>query len=370
MGGKIESLTVEQEARFPDFVEKWTQIALSTEPADRPRAEAAIGGMYRQAGLAAPKKIVWCGSPHSLLMMRDKKLMNSMGDCVTEAVRDHLIRLVNDGIRDNVSAGVRDLISANLSAKIRQQSQNISTNVLHCIMDSVRDGLLDGGDPGSLDGFARALSGQDLAARLATYRYHYEVLQQTAQTECLSGLWELAQSAGWAIPHQNVCWVSERYRVLERDEHGLLHSLSGPACAFPDGWAIHAVHSVRVPAFVVERPGDITVENIDEEENAEVRRVMIDRYRLDEEVNGMAAFLRDAGGKRVDCDEKFGTLWRREVPDDEPIVLLEVTNATPEPYGGFKHYWLRVPPTMTTAHEAAAWTFDQSPEKYAPLIET
>ena len=39
---KIESLTPEQEARFDEFVDKWTAIGLSTEPADRPRAEAAI----------------------------------------------------------------------------------------------------------------------------------------------------------------------------------------------------------------------------------------------------------------------------------------------------------------------------------------
>ena len=75
-------------------------------------------------------------------------------------------------------------------------------------------------------------------------------------------------------------------------------------------------------------------------------------------------------GKRVDHDEKFGTLWRRELSDDEPIVMLEVVNATRERDGSSKHYWLRVPPTMTTAREAAAWTFDRAPEDYAPSIET
>ena len=55
---KIESLTAEQETRFPEFVGRWTQIGLSTEPADRPRSEAAVRDMYRQAGLAAAKKIV------------------------------------------------------------------------------------------------------------------------------------------------------------------------------------------------------------------------------------------------------------------------------------------------------------------------
>jgi hypothetical protein len=42
-----------------------------------------------------------------------------------------------------------------------------------------------------------------------------------------------------------------------------------------------------------------------------------------------------------DHDERFSTLWRRNVPDDEPIVVIEVVNSTPEPNGRRRHYWLR-----------------------------
>jgi hypothetical protein len=196
------------------------------------------------------------------------------------------------------------------------------------------------------------------------------VLGLTIETKQLFGFWELAQNGGRMIPHQNICWICDRREILECDDDGFLHSLTGPACAYPDGFAIYAIHGVRVPAFVVKRPHEITVETIDNEPNAEVRRVLIDRYRVGEEISGAAAFMRDAGGKRLDHDERFGTLWRRELPDDESIVLLEVVNATAERDGTRRHYWLRVPPTMTTAHEAAAWTFDRASEEYAPEIET
>src|SRR5262249_14367056 len=158
-------------------------------------------------------------------------------------------------------------------------------------------------------------------------------LSLKSETRKLFGLWELAQSGGRMLPHQNICWVSERREVLELDDDGFLHSLTGPACAYPDGFAIYAIHGVRVPAFVVKRPHEIAVETIEGETNAEVRRVMIARYRLGEETSGAAAYMRDAGGQRLDHDEKFGTLWRRELPDDEPIVLLEVVNATREKDG-------------------------------------
>jgi hypothetical protein len=61
---RIESLTPEQLARFPEFIERWTKIGLCTEPADRPRAEAAVALAYKRAGMDAPH-VVWCGSPLS-----------------------------------------------------------------------------------------------------------------------------------------------------------------------------------------------------------------------------------------------------------------------------------------------------------------
>jgi hypothetical protein len=146
--------------------------------------------------------------------------------------------------------------------------------------------------------------------------------------------------------------------------------MTGPACAFPDGWAIHAVHGVRVPADVIERPSSISIDRIDRESNAEIRRVMIDQFRTGEEVHGAAAYLHDTGGKRLDHDESVGTLWKRDLPNDEPIVMLEVINSTREPDGRFKHYFLRVPPTIATAREAVAWTFDVPAKDYAPVVET
>jgi hypothetical protein len=148
-----------------------------------------------------------------------------------------------------------------------------------------------------------------------------------------------------------------------------LHHVTQPALA-SDVVNLYFWHGVMVPAFVVLNPGLITIADIDQQTNAEVRRVMIERYRHGEEIHGGAAFIRDAGGERLDHDECYGTLWRRNLQDDEPIVMIEVVNRTREPDGRFKHYWLRVPPTMQTAREAVAWTFNMRAERYAPEKET
>ena len=106
--------------------------------------------------------------------------------------------------------------------------------------------------------------------------------------------------------------------------------------------------------------GDDLFAAIDAEENVEVRRIMLDRY-------GWAKFMQDSGAKRIDHDERWGTLYRREIADDEPLVMVEVINRSPEPDGHYRHYSLRVPPTCQAALEAVAWTFDMKPSDYATL---
>jgi hypothetical protein len=149
-----------------------------------------------------------------------------------------------------------------------------------------------------------------------------------------------------------------------------LHCGNGPAFTWLNDICDYYWRGVRVPQYVVEAPHQISISTIDMERNVEVRRVMIERYRFGETVSGAGAYVRDAGARSLDHDERYGTLWRRDLQIDEPIVMLEVVNATPEKDGQFKRYWLRVPPTMTRAREAAAWTFGLATDDYAPAIES
>jgi hypothetical protein len=50
--------------------------------------------------------------------------------------------------------------------------------------------------------------------------------------------------------------------------------------------------------------------------------------------------------------------------------MLSMLNSTPEPDGTIKRYTLRVPPDMTKALDAMAWTWGLKPEEYRPLVET
>ena len=59
-----------------------------------------------------------------------------------------------------------------------------------------------------------------------------------------------------------------------------------------------------------------------------------------------------------------------EIEDDEPLVMVELLNSTAEPDGSCRTYMLRVPPTVMSAREAVAWTFDQPPERYEVAVES
>ncbi|HEY9758460.1 MAG TPA: hypothetical protein V6C97_25060 [Oculatellaceae cyanobacterium] len=166
----------------------------------------------------------------------------------------------------------------------------------------------------------------------------------------------------------NLSW-SQRIHVVcdspmeaHLDNNDMLHNENGPALKFRDGSEVFAIHGAVLPNNVIRDTATITVEQIDKEPNAEVRRILIQRY-------GEIRYLQDSGATEIDSDD-YGTLYKKPLLGDEPMVIVKVKNSTPEPDGTFKHYYLRVPPYVTTARAAVAWTFDMKPEEYKPFKQT
>jgi len=202
--------------------------------------------------------------------------------------------------------------------------------------------------------------GQHDANWLAFYEYFRIVCGLDRQTDAFIGHIRQSQSAGWYLPHANICWVSERHHLLLRDEQGRLHCASGPAVMYPDGWAIYAWHGVRVPEHIIEQRDELTVEQIMAEPNTEVRRVMRNLY-------GNDRFLIDAGAKELDASVNHGArLLSLRLPGDPvDIRMMELTC----PSTGSK-YFERVPPDTATAMDGLAWRFQVKPAEYEPTQQT
>ncbi len=166
------------------------------------------------------------------------------------------------------------------------------------------------------------------------------------------------------VPHvflNNICFLIDKPVHSKLDIDGRLHCETGSAVEYKDGFKLYSWHSVTVPPNVVLEPESISVESIEQESNTEVRRVMIERY-------GDARYLEDSGAK-LEQEDRYGQLYRKALPGED-FVVVKVKNSTPEADGSFHFYYIRVPPTMTSAHEAVAWTFNLSVEEYNPDIET
>ncbi|MFG2611145.1 DUF6745 domain-containing protein [Streptomyces anulatus] len=330
-------------------VNSWRSVAAATGRADRAAAEAGVRRAYRTAGLAEPDRIIWAASPRAAVETVEK--LADAGRSVREEVRTRPWAEERRRMYDELGpAGWSALWSATgaqLWETTAALAERIRTGVVADLAPrpedegAVRLVLLD------------AVLGQHDAAWLAAF---------DGRGDRLTGLAEVARNAGWWWPYEHAVVISERPDVLHRDEAGRLDHGEGPALAYGDGFALHAWRGMPVPAaFLAELPS-LTPERIRSEENAELRRVMLEYYGYDR-------YLTESGAEPVHRDET-GILWRIALDGDEDVVMVEVVNSTPEPDGTYRTYWLRVPPATRTAKDGVAWTFGLDGAAYAPVRQT
>jgi hypothetical protein len=119
---------------------------------------------------------------------------------------------------------------------------------------------------------------------------------------------------------------------------------------------------VPVTSRIVFQPETIIVEEVLAASNVELRRVLLERM-------GYEKFIDRSNAESLDSDTDPGgarRLLRVPLSGDEPLVCLAVQC----PSTG-RRYLLRVPPTMRSCKQAAAWIagFDD-PKQYRPIAET
>lgn len=161
---------------------------------------------------------------------------------------------------------------------------------------------------------------------------------------------------------EHCCYVFVKPIEFHFDQAWRAHHESRAAVKFVDGSTVYFWHGVEVPERIILHPEKIKIRDIERAENTEIQRVMIERY-------GLEQFLRMSLAKVIH-EDRFGILYRLEMPGAEAIFALKVTNSTAEPDGSFKEYFIRVPPTMQTARQAVAWTFGLDEFDYSPEQES
>lgn len=220
----IESITPEQEIQLARIRDEWISCGLSTEPADRPTAEAGIRASYTAAGLEPPRFIIWLESPRA-------------------------------GIIGQAIAA--EIITETANEKSRRENES----EIKSRIDSWSDGVVYG-------------------QHSAGYYSYYEAMESLGVTgmELIHGQQQVARSAGWWWCFSGFAIVTERPVLINRDANGNLHSDTEMAIRYPDGWGFYAWHGRRVPEWVIMNP---SMEGIAAEENTEIRRCAIESMGWD-----------------------------------------------------------------------------------------
>ena len=406
---KIAKLTPDQERALRAWHAAALAVGTSCEPADRPRAEAAICRMYALVGKRRPM-FAWCDSPATAALasafLRDwthrrSSLKRSLVATLVSSLQASLRRSLESSLEPSLWSSLGSSLEYSLSA-------SLSSSLRSALDWSLEPPL------------AQSFWGQLEYAWIAFFSFceTMGVAYEPARAEQLR-LWdEVARSCGWWCPFRDLVIVMERPAAVRMERSGgtddfptyRLHCETGPALLMRDGWAAYAIHGTRVPAALVEAPETLTIEQITSERNAEVRRIMIDRF-------GAARFLRGIDAELVHVEHGEGAgrevrpagvgyraLWRASLPGDvEPLMMVDVVNSAPEPIGYVpdpgqhgvwngnrfhRMYMLRVDPRLRpmyaegdprgrfgkpqklTAHNAIASTMGLRGEEYAPLLES
>ncbi|KXX54365.1 DUF6745 domain-containing protein [Rhodococcus sp. LB1] len=384
---------------FSDYIlvveavrDAWLRHGLCAHPSDRTTAESAVAQLYRQSKSREPE-FVWVPSPSA-----GSNLIAAEGLSMP-------MSLEGDGIH-GATAGIATMLSESrkrMDARIKRRVSDwpnerraVETARVKPPEDAARVGISpdriiratvwDSLHTTLFDGVAAAIRtllppavlgvtwyGQQEAHRVAyydTYRRLGLAKFHSHDDALLDANIALTGATGWWWAFDDVCVMAERPTTLHSEpipgrvhnEHRLHHSDS-PALEFQDGDAVFVQHGTIVPDWVVRDP---TAERIARERNVEIRRCAIERIG-DTYIDAADLALVDQAD---DPGNAGGTLRLYATPDGwgrTGRILLAI-NGSPERDGHRRQYGLHVPTWISSALDAAGWTYGLGGDDYARLV--
>jgi hypothetical protein len=195
------------------------------------------------------------------------------------------------------------------------------------------------------------------AGRLALFAYFRSACGLERQTDRLKGQWAQAQAAGWYLPHQHICWVSERHNVLRQNGEGRLHCETGPALEYPDGWAIFALNGVVMESRHVLTPAErLDPQGILGERNVDVRRELLRKVGMPRLLKFGKEVDRQGDYRLIDMSPVFKGTGVRYAP----YLLMESVSAA-----GAQHLE-GVSPECRTVEQAINWRASDIAQTWKP----
>lgn len=384
--------------------EEAVRDGLSTAPANRIEAELGVGLAYRSMGCVEPSAIFWASSPRAAYL-----LISAISNAVVAVMSSEqemsdlamLLALSNyagvippaalsqaaDLVRATVVEGVEgDTIldpldrwwggpySQDAQWAERTMSNDTASLIYQLAVQPVDRQLERLIEPFVVDQIeveeSEAWWGLDPWVTRADCRggsAYFRALNVVGAPvlDRWGGLDQVDRNAGWWWAFRGFAVLCERPVRLERDGSGRVHSDTGMAVEWSDGWGIHAWHGTSVPGDLITSGWD--VQRVFRERNVELRRCAIERMGWPEFVAALGLRLiaeaEDPGnpGFVLSLFDELVSVF------EEPVRVLLCTNASVERDGTRRRYGLTVPADIDDPVSAAAWTFGLDADQYRQL---
>lgn len=290
----IKELTPEQIAKFPEYVEKFTKLGLSTEPFtenSKVEIKKIMNKVYKAGGLKAPKYLIYLDSPLACLygFMYFKKLMEIL----------------------NKTAIAQTQVRSQVESQVRSQVWSEFYNFCY---------------------------GSHSAASLAYYAYFLHEVGITSAKKMQPST-DLAGKCSWFLPYENVVFVSQNPTKISMIE-GRLHNEKGMAVEYADGFGSYSLRGILMPEWVLKTPKtELDAKAILRIENVDQRREAMRHYGLDRLVEHL--------NKKV-IDKKDGyELIEMDITEGETGRFLQMKNPSIDAI-----HIEGVPDTVRTVEEA------------------
>ncbi len=291
---------------------RWLAKLLSTEPADRARAESSIRDLYRAAGFAEPRYFVWFDSPlraswavavllepHNGLWVQILQSAARSDRERIEQIRADLCRALLEPDWRSAAVAAGPPMDPRFSMdNIRQASASVKylqSEIITARMRLLPDRSVIFSSPDLSDDLYRAERGLWLSASsvLSTQPccgstgsliegsfysiYSFSMMAtdeasgSAAPPALLSAAWNVARSAGpwWAF--QNLAVLADRPAEIHVNERYLLHRGDGPAATYRDGAKVYAWNGRSVPESWILQPQSIPASHLKQFPDASFR---------------------------------------------------------------------------------------------------
>ena len=320
MKKQITKLTAEQESMFGPWADKWISIGLRTGETDWVTFDKYMPICYSKAGLKYPSRVVRVNSP----------LVGALAAAISESILRSSSRFgtVRDAVDGAVGGAVGDAV--------RGSVKNIKWHY-----------WLGGqfwvggwwGSPAFVSFFTDICDlklDKDISERAEAYR-------------------RLSESVNYIWPNSDFVIVCARPTKILLDDSGRLHSETGHAIEYPDGWGISSWHGVVIPDRWITHK-EITPQQALTWPNMEQRRAAC-------EIIGWDKLFDILDKKLIDKHENqmIGELYSVNLPDAPNEHFLRFRCATG------RMFVQNVDPCKT-ALEAQHWIWQD--DDYQPEVES